>query len=81
MNSLNLNLDEKVQAIHRYLTPKLETQPHYQDLISKLTEVIEKCQQTPISITIISHSKNLLKDIIILKESNLKLRSLCKVAV
>lgn len=79
MNSLNLNLDEKVQAIHRYLTPKLETQPHYQDLISKLTEVIEKCQQTPISITIISHSKNLLKDIIILKESNLKLRSLCKV--
>ena len=79
MNSLNLNLDQKVQAINRYLSPKLETQAHYQDLIDELAGVIEKWRQTPIRITVISHSKNLLQDIRILKESNLKLRSLCKV--
>ena len=79
MNSLNPNLDQKIQAINRYLTPKLETQPHYQDLIEDLTGVIEKWRQTPIRITLISHSKNLLQDIKILKESNLKLRSSCQV--
>ncbi len=78
MNYYNFNLSQKLQEVNQYLVAKLDNQSNYQILIDSLNQVLEDWRKKPVKITIISHSEVYLKNIKTLKESNLKLRSLCR---
>ena len=78
MNSINLNLFQKLHKINQYLTRRLTIKPNHQILIDELKIILEDWRQSPIRITIIGHCKILIENIKTLKQSNLKLRSLCE---
>ena len=78
MNSINLNFFQKLHKINQYLTQRLIIEPDYQILIDELKIILEDWRQSPIRITIIGHCEILIENIKTLKQSNLKLRSLCE---